>query len=303
MNLNRGQFLRAAKWLWLLAIAVLIAGLAAVYWTDISQQLAAVTWGRLVSSIAALIAGKMFLVLGARYAARSQGWHPDFLTVGAIVSLSQLGKYIPGSIWHFVGRAALYAAHGQRPATISKALILENVWQWSAALLLGSLFLLYAHYDSLSLPCNRLFAVSLAAAILAFIWWTLFQLCRRTGLSEAGSGIGAWAVLATQSAAWVCFGISMWVLFPAESGVHGLALTIGAVAIATLSGFLVPFAPGGLGVREFVLALGLSNLLSAEQAGIYAALSRLLWLVVEGGMALILYRWVYAPQTKAGFKG
>ena len=50
---------------------------------------------------------------------------------------------------------------------------------------------------------------------------------------------------------------------------------------AWLIGFLAVFAPGGIGIREAVIILLLSTLLSVEQATLCAIISRAAWHIAE----------------------
>ena len=45
--------------------------------------------------------------------------------------------------------------------------------------------------------------------------------------------------------------------------------------------YILVFAPGGLGVREAVLAFVFSNIASVELIAVYAAMNRIVWVVAE----------------------
>lgn len=61
-----------------------------------------------------------------------------------------------------------------------------------------------------------------------------------------------------------------------------LAHSIAVLALAHVAGIAAVFAPAGLGVRELVLAVGLSPLLEFEQALLLAAVLRFLTLLADG---------------------
>jgi uncharacterized membrane protein YbhN (UPF0104 family) len=63
--------------------------------------------------------------------------------------------------------------------------------------------------------------------------------------------------------------------------------TAAVFALAWTVGFVVFFAPAGLGVRESVLSLLLSTFLPVSQAVSIALLSRIAWVVVEAIWILI----------------
>jgi hypothetical protein len=63
---------------------------------------------------------------------------------------------------------------------------------------------------------------------------------------------------------------------------------VGSVALATVAGFVVPIAPGGLGVREWVLWTALASAIDRERAVVAAIVLRLAWIVGEVVAAALL---------------
>ena len=45
--------------------------------------------------------------------------------------------------------------------------------------------------------------------------------------------------------------------------------------------YILVFAPGGLGIREAVLAFVFSNIASVELIAVYAAMNRIIWVIAE----------------------
>jgi glycosyltransferase 2 family protein len=72
---------------------------------------------------------------------------------------------------------------------------------------------------------------------------------------------------------------------------------IGAVALATISGFVVAVVPGGLGVREGVLMSLLAPALGRDLAVVAAVLLRLVWVVAELAAAAVLVPMLRPPGT------
>ena len=89
----------------------------------------------------------------------------------------------------------------------------------------------------------------------------------------------------------VIVGLAFYALLPAISGGYSLppaGQAIGLLAIAHVAGVLAVFAPSGLGVREAVLAVGLSASMPFEQGLVVAALLRGATLVAD---AILLTGW------------
>jgi hypothetical protein len=178
---------------------------------------------------------------------------------------AQLGKYIPGSVWQYAGRAAVARSNGipVRPVGVS-------------------------------LPVEFVASAVASGAMAAFLlgWWGVALIVPAAlGLivAERLARARQPAVRATLRAtllylpAWLILGASLWlcarglVAVPARD----LAFYIGAFAVAFLAGLAAVYAPGGLGVREAVLVGLLSGRIGAADALVVAAASRLMLIVVD----------------------
>ena len=79
---------------------------------------------------------------------------------------------------------------------------------------------------------------------------------------------------------------------PAGLGLADWPAAIGSVALATVAGFAVPVAPGGLGVRELVLWTSLEAVVDKDLAVLASLGLRMAWVAGEvlAGAALIVVR-------------
>ncbi len=99
----------------------------------------------------------------------------------------------------------------------------------------------------------RLLAEGLAWAALGWALLGLSQVAVIRGLVPAGSGLGP----------------GTW------------PLAVASVALATVAGFAVPIAPGGLGVREWVLWTSLAAAVDRDLAVVAALVLRLAWVAAR----------------------
>lgn len=96
----------------------------------------------------------------------------------------------------------------------------------------------------------------------------------------------------------MALGASFWVcLRPFLSQGPSWSVVIGVYCLAWVAGFLVPFAPAGLGVREAVLALVLDPVLDPQTSLVVVAVHRVIYLVVE--VVLALLAWLAGPEPAA----
>jgi uncharacterized membrane protein YbhN (UPF0104 family) len=102
---------------------------------------------------------------------------------------------------------------------------------------------------------------------------------------------------------WLIYGTAFWLtaraLFSAPGG--QFAVYVGVFAVAWVAGFVAVFAPGGIGVREAVIAALLAGRLGEVHAIALAATSRLVLAAVDlaGGAAALSLPLIRRPERVA----
>jgi uncharacterized membrane protein YbhN (UPF0104 family) len=205
-------------------------------------------------------------------------------TAQRIFARSQLAKYLPGNIMHLAGRHVLARAAGVSHAALVTALLLEVAGLVSAAgalslpgvLLYGGLALQQWRPLYLAVLATLLIGAALAAP------WLYRALTCRFGLT-APPITGA-ALRAALAAAWLRYlvffllaGLSLCLLaLPLLPDLTwaSLPLLIFVFCFSWAVGFLTPGAPSGIGVREAVMVLLLSDISTVAGATLIALLFR-----------------------------
>jgi hypothetical protein len=192
---------------------------------------------------------------------------------------SQLAKYLPGSVWQYAGRVGL--AHG-RGVTVQRALV-------SVAAEIGYSALSAAAAASLILGSIAAAGVFVGLAVLLPLGMRLV----RPGLVEEGAYLDRQSVSAALRAApaavglylvvWALYGLAFWTTGRALFAIpfSDLPQYIGVFALAWLAGLVAFFAPGGIGVREAVIAALLAARLGQADAIVLAATSRIILSAVD----------------------
>src|SRR5439155_145200 len=214
---------------------------------------------------------------------------------------SQLGKYVPGSVWQYAGRVGLAKARGVSARLTMISLGVEVGASALAAAVVG-LFVL-----PLSIALPIALALGAAAAVLSLARAGVPRrlaaaaaraVHRIVPLSPADLGAALRAsppVTALFFPVWAAYGLAFWLtaraLFPvpASDGLYFAA----AFALGWLAGMVAVFAPGGIGVREAVLVGLLGPRVGHAEAIVIAGMSRILLTgadLVGGGAALALGR-------------
>jgi hypothetical protein len=221
-----------------------------------------------------------------------------FGQVFSIVSISQLGKYIPGGIWQFVARFSAYRQNQLSYKDMGKSFIIENVWLVLGSFLVGMCFvfvagpaillqLFGASPDSNNLPGLAWLSLSVWLLVL-FATEFAFKSASRQPSAPAAS-----RQFISQTSMWVFLGLSFAILFQNIASFDDFCLISGVFILSFLAGYLAIFAPGGIGVREYVAVLLLSALFSSAEIGIVTIIHRLLYTLAEfllAGLSLLLNR-------------
>lgn len=289
------------------ALAATAAGFVVYrFWTQSSAlpdgTLATAAPGLVLASLAYAACG-FFLALIWWLALRAAGCRSVSASQASSVFLSsQLGKYLPGNVGHFAARHVLSRRHGVSHRTLVAATLLESLLLVIAAGTLTILTIRPMLSAGLAPMLESIWLVPVAAAIALVLGLALARrrhwLRAGPGLPRQGMELGAALGLAFSFflASSGCF-----MLISSALAGDGFVLLVPWVAAAWLLGFLVPGAPGGLGIREFVLVLGLTPLIGEAQAALDALLFRL---VTIGGDALMTMvgafrlRMETAPETR-----
>jgi uncharacterized membrane protein YbhN (UPF0104 family) len=227
------------------------------------------------------------------------------LPIGAaqrVFFLSQIGKYVPGSVWPIVAQADLGREH-RVPAARSVAVgMLTLLVSCGAGVCVAAATLPFVAPDASGRYWYVLLLVpiviaALHPAVLRFGMRLASRVTRRdlgtvTLPVPAIARAFGWAALA-----WFVFGAHIaLVVAPLVSLTGGvLLLTIGAYALARLVGFVIVFLPAGLGGREATLAALLAGgtALGVNAAVSVAVMSRVLLTIVDlvfAGVAILTRR-------------
>ena len=246
------------------------------------------------------------LVQGSAGAALALGWSRlvrlhggpslPFRQAFAIYGRSQLAKYVPGNVLHFVGRHLL----ARRAGVPDRALVVSAAHEVLA--LLACAALLGAPAAAASLGSRESLAafagMALAVGLLA-----------ASHLRDAGSARSSPVLLAQGMflpLGWFAacgVGVIAIVTVVADwPGAPGAAVVVGAFTTAWIAGFVVPGAPAGLGVRDAVMLGLLGSVLDPAPALAITVLVRLVSLladVVFYGAAVVLGRDAPGPPAEA----
>ena len=176
--------------------------------------------------------------------------------------VSSIAKYLPGNVFHLAGRQVYGARLGVPHAAMAMASVLETALCVIAAILVAFAFLAFGDGDGELLVGSRLVWIGVAVSVLVLLAALSAGTDGPVRRALDSADVTAPGVSRLALAAVLCcvfFAISGGIALGADyaigDGQRWSMLVGSAYVLAWLTGFLVPGASGGLGVREAALLL------------------------------------------------
>lgn len=217
--------------------------------------------------------------------------------------LSNLARYLPGKVWSVAGLVVLVQRAGVEPwAATASAVVAQAL-----ALATGIVAVAWAVPG---IGHGRLLGIALAVASLVLLAMGSAKLMRVAGRIVPGAELRPLPLSAVfgggllMLAAWVGYGAAFWAL-ARGIGVTGLGLpdAVGLFTTGYIVGWLVLFAPAGVGARELTLLNILTPVVGAGGALTLIVASRLALTITEvgaAGLALAIARQPASPPGRSG---
>jgi len=293
---------RLARWSTAVGVVLAVGGGVFVVrqivqgWSASSEVIADARWGWLGVALALASVGMASVGLLWRQAIAALGGTATRRQVFVWYQVGQLGKYLPGGVWPVVGRSEMASRGGVR----------RSVAYNSVALSMGSTYLCAALVCAVALPvivvttggarsAGDLWVVALVAvglsALHPALLGRLFALAERVLGQGEPQLVPRWptsvGLVLRHTLPWLCIGASTWfVTYTFDP--HAPLLRVGFAAVLSwVTGFLVIFVPGGLGVREAAFTAATAGALPPETAATAAVVSRLVFMTADALGALV----------------
>jgi glycosyltransferase 2 family protein len=248
--------------------------------------------GRMALSGVAAIAGTVCIELLWFALLTGFGVRAGRRDAAEVFFVSQLGKYIPGSVWPVLAQVQLGARWGAPRRVMLGANILLLVVVTTTGIVVGGLLLPWSSPDGLRrywwllalLP--PLLVLLHPRAVMATIN-RLLEWAGREPLDARLSNSGMARALLWGVVAWMLLGSHLLILMTAYGPIGPLeaVAVVGGMGLAWAAGLAFIPAPAGAGVREAVLVLTLGPFVGAAAALAVALASRVLLLIADVALA------------------
>lgn len=277
-------------WIWL--AAVIIAGIFYFYrnYQSAFDYINKVRIGGLIFSVLLIFLTRALNVDLIRESVREVGWVPPFNEMIALISITQLGKYIPGGVWQFAARFGAYKENQLTPKKMGKAFLIENIWVVLGGVMSGLIFFLLGNPEGILAKFDFVLAryyQFLLALILLLIWFLGLLTVQRifSKNSVVDIFIHTIRIFFSQITMFFLMGVSYSILFPSLDTSTFLFI-VGGYIISYVAGYLAIIAPGGLGVREVVSVALFTGILPFGELTALTLFHRLLYTFVEFALGI-----------------
>jgi hypothetical protein len=273
-------------------VVVFGALFVARHWGEVSGALTEMGWLAALGSIPFGAAGIFAGMLAWRALLADLGSPLRLREAGRVFFLSQLGKYVPGSVWPMLAQLELgRELKVPRKASLT-ATLLSMVLAVATGLAVAAVLLPLGGADTLrrywwAILVVPFLVAALHPAVVTGLLNRLLRLIRREPLEASTTIRGTAKAAGWQLLAWVLLGLHAYVLL---LGLHvdaarTLPLAVGGFALAYCLGMIFILAPAGAGVRDAALAVALSGVLDRPQALAVVLVSRFVMVAVDFGLA------------------
>lgn len=208
-----------------------------------------------------------------------------------ISAMAWMGRYIPGKVWSVAGKAYLSAREKQLIPMIGMAVVVEILWFQLGGILIAGIMLVASKSAFIQGSYQFILAGLLIAGIAACHPGLFFRaanfvlvLLRRPKLERRPRYRVMLLVMAGNMATFLLWAAGFLVLAGSFSdvGFSRFPVIAGVFAAAWVIGFFMLLVPAGIGIRESILAFGLSGILPSDAAVISLVLtSRVLMTLIE----------------------
>jgi uncharacterized membrane protein YbhN (UPF0104 family) len=298
---TRHRVLLALKVVLSLIVLVYVGRVVAIGWRDFRSGAVGLElqWRWILASMAAFLIAYAVLVQTWRAVLSEWGSHVRFWDAAHIFAVSSLARYVPGKLWQIGAMSMLAKRAGASPTAAAGAAVVSTL----ANVATGLLVVLATGWSLVGLAYRSggRWGVPLlvgAGIVLVATPWLLPPVLRQVerllgrslSLGRLPPRAIAYAVIGNV-VAWGIYGVAFWLL---TLGVLGSApgRLIAYVAVYTMSyifGYLMLFAPAGVGFREsaMILVMPAAGLGGVGEATVMAVASRLTLTILEMAPGLL----------------
>jgi glycosyltransferase 2 family protein len=292
--LRHGRLAGTVKMVFGLAVLAFAVLYVVRHRDELAEAFARLSWLSVLLAIPLAALAQLGAVNSQRAIMADLGTPLRFVPSARLYFVSQLGKYLPGSVWAMVALVTLSRDYHVPRKTSVTVGVLSMAFSIAIAFCVAAVLLPFGaletveHYWYLGLLLPVLL-VALHPRVVSGVLNVALRLIRRQPLDTRMSYRGTFRAAGWMAVSWLLFGLHAFALVVGIGGAANagtLAVSIGGFAVSYGIGPLFLIAPAGAGIRETALVLTLGNVAGGSTAALAVALvSRIILIGVDFGQA------------------
>lgn len=243
-------------------------------------------------TIAALLLGAVMWSLIQQAMGLGLSWRESI----TIHMTSSITKYIPGYAWQYLSKAYLSKRRGSSSRPITLAILSEFALLIAGGVVVAAAWGLLGHHDwrlAWDVPLWVWILAGGCGLLIGTAWILTASRLTRSKTSLVARARLLWCALGVGMVGWVMFAAAVWLMSRSMYPVSLRVFPQHVVALVTsvIVGLIIVIVPGGLGIRETLLAALLAGVLPFTLGlvvGVMIRLSIILWELVGFSIALRL---------------
>lgn len=222
-----------------------------------------------------------------------------FKKIALFWSMSELKRYIPGSIWSFAARTASFES-----STLSKRDIVKYLAKEAIILCLSSFILSYFYiqyyFNSLILSNLFLFLIIFFSLIFVFCDRVLSKINTEFFLKKIilvllpnNNPFENFKLLLLGILSFFAFGIGTYfsLISIFYTDINNMLILSSLFILAFFIGYISLITPMGLGIRESITTFGLLSFIGFSSAALFSLFSRIIFIIAEFLSLLVIIFW------------
>ncbi len=219
----------------------------------------------------------------------------SFFNSLGIITVTNLGKYVPGKIWFALSRIDFTKKFNFSEKNIFLSILLESFY-----LFLGALFYFIFFLKRFFFLLILFLLIIITPHFFKIIFNFLLKIFKKESMKFSFPIKKSIFLLFIYILSWLFQGIAFFLLiksFYLEVDIKNLFSLIGIYALSWMLGFIVLIAPAGLGVREGSILFFLKSLFPIGIAGLIALLSRI-WITIHELLNFLIFGLIFLTKIR-----
>ncbi len=255
-------------------------------WSQIKWETIHVNFIYLAVSFIVLVPHFIFYSKGWQHIMRELGFPISLTQSSWMIATTQIAKYAPGRIWYMLGRVYVGKKENISGSSLGLSMVLETCLLLTSSATIFLIATLAARDYTLANVVICIIMLTMAVIlmiprVLMFLANTMLKLLGRPVISASISFFQIIKLNPYFWGLWLAQIVGFYILVSAVYQIRfaDIAVLASAYTLSWITGFVVVFAPGGLGIREGTMTLYLSTIMPLPMAIAISLISRV-WITL-----------------------